>query len=82
MKVKIKLYGRYKNKTGKEEIELEIQEGDTIGDVFDILIKKNPALKKDKNFIMVSLNNIYSTLETKIKKGDVITILPPIVGGG
>lgn len=82
MKVKIKLYGRYKNKTGKEEIELEIQEGDTIGDVFDILIKKNPALKKDKNFIMVSLNNNYSTLETKIKKGDVITILPPIVGGG
>ncbi len=82
MKITVKLFGRYIDKTGKKEIELEIKDGDTIWDVINFLIKKNPILKKDKDFVMVSRNNVYATLETKIKNGDVITISPPIVGGG
>lgn len=82
MKVKIKLFGRYKDKTGKKEIELEIKDGDTIWHVINILINRNPELEKEKKFIMVSLNNVYTTLETRIKNGDEITISPPIVGGG
>ena len=82
MKVKVKLSGRYKDKSGKKEILLDIKNGDTIWHVISILAKKIPDLEKDKNFIMVSLNNVYTTLNTKIKNGDKITILPPIVGGG
>ena len=82
MKIIVKLFGRYKDKIGKKEIEIEMKEGDTIWDVIDVLIKKNPILKKDKDFVMVSHNNVYATPETKIKNGDVITISPPIVGGG
>lgn len=82
MRIIVKLFGRYIDKSGKKEIELELKDGDTIWDVISVLIKKNPILKKDKDFVMVSRNNIYATLETKIKNGDVITISPPIVGGG
>jgi MoaD family protein len=82
MKVTIKLFGRYSEITGKKEFELDINNGDTIWDVITVLIKKNPLLVKDQNFIMVSRNNVYATFETKIKNGDLITISPPIVGGG
>lgn len=82
MKIIVKLFGRYTDKTGKKEIKLDIKDGGTIWDVVYVLIKKNPILKKDKDFVMVSRNNVYATLETKIKNGDVITISPPIVGGG
>ena len=82
MKVTVKLFGRYSEKTGKKEFELEIDNGDTIWDVVTVLIKKNPILEKDKQFVMVSRNNVYATLDTKIRNGDVITISPPVVGGG
>ena len=82
MKVKVKLFGRYRDKTGKNEIELEIKDGETIWYVVEALIKQYPEIEKDKKFIMVSRNNIYSSLETRIKNGDEISILPPIVGGG
>lgn len=82
MIVKIKLLGRYKDITGEPEISLEIKSGDTIWDVVEVFIKKYPIFKKDKNLIMVSKNNTYTTLDTKFSDGDQITLTPPVVSGG
>ena len=82
MKVKIKLLGRYKDITGKKELPLTINYGDTIWHVLDAFIQLYPELEKDKKFIIVSKNNIYSTRETKISDGDEITLTPPVVSGG
>lgn len=82
MLVKVKLIGRYKDITGKQELELEIFNGDTIWHVVDILIKQYPKIEKDKKFIMVSKNNIYTTIDAKIMDGDEITLSPPVVSGG
>ena len=82
MKIKVKLNGRYKEITGKKELELEIKEGDTIWHVVDIFVKQYPEIEKDKKFIMVSKNNVYTTQDAKISDGDEITISPPVVSGG
>ena len=82
MDVKVKLIGRYKNIIGKTEITLKIENGDTIWHVVDVLIKKYPIIEKDKKFIMVLKNNIYTTIDEKILYGDEITISPPVVSGG
>jgi len=82
MLVKVKLIGRYKNITGKQELELEILNGDTIWHVVDVFIKQYPKIEKDKKFIMVSKNNVYTTIDAKIMDGDEITLSPPVVSGG
>ena len=82
MKIKVKLIGRYKDITGKTELELKIEKGDTIWHVVDVFVKQYPKLEKDKKFIMVSKNNIYTTIDAKIVDGDEITLSPPVVSGG
>ncbi len=82
MLIKVKLIGRYKDITGKQELKLEILNGDTIWHVVDVLIKQYPKIEKDKKFIMVSKNNIYTTIDAKIMDGDEITLSPPVVSGG
>jgi MoaD family protein len=82
MLVKVKLIGRYKDIAGKQELELEILNGDTIWHVVDVLIKQYPIIEKDKKFIMVSKNNVYTTIDAKIMDGDEITLSPPVVSGG
>ena len=82
MKIKVKLIGRYKDITGKTELELKIEKGDTIWHVVHVFVKQYPKIEKDKKFIMVSKNNIYTTLDAKIKDGDKITLSPPVVSGG
>ena len=82
MLVKVKLIGRYKDIAGKQELELEILNGDTIWHVVDVLIRQYPIIEKDKKFIMVSKNNVYTTIDAKIMDGDEITLSPPVVSGG
>ena len=81
MKIQVRLYGRYSEITGKKELEL-IVKGNTIWDVIDVFAKKYPEIEKDKKFIMVLKNNIYTSFEDKIEEGDTITISPPVVSGG
>ena len=82
MLVKVKLIGRYKDIAGKKEITLEVFNGDTIWHVVDVFIKQYPKIEKDKNFLMVSKNNIYTTLDAKVMDGDEVTLSPPVVSGG
>ena len=82
MLVKVKLIGRYKDITGKQEIKLEILDGNTIWHVVDVFVKQYPKIEKDKKFIMVSKNNTYTTIDANIMDGDEITLSPPVVSGG
>ena len=82
MKVLVRLIGRYKTITGKDEFEIEIRSGNTIWHVVDAFIEKYPEITKDKKFIIVSLNNILTNLDAQIKDGDAVTIAPPVVSGG
>lgn len=82
MMVTIRVFGRYKDITNKEMIQLNIGKGNTLGDVIDCFVKQYPAAEKDKCYIMVSKNKMYASYDTIIAEGDEITLSPPVVSGG
>lgn len=82
MMVMVRVFGRYKDITTKDVIQLNIGEGNTLGDVIDCFVKQYPATEKDKSRIMVSKNKMYASFVTVITEGDEITLSPPVVSGG
>ena len=82
MRITVKVFGRYRDIIGKNMIELEINQGNTVWHVIDSLVKKYPRLEKEKKLILISHNQKYTTLEATIGDGDEITLSPPIVSGG
>jgi MoaD family protein len=82
MKVTIRIFGRYKDITGKDQIELDISAGNTLRDVVDTFVKQYPAAEKDKNRMMMSKNKMYTSFNTTVNEGDEITLSPPVVSGG
>jgi len=82
MKITVRLFGRYKDITGKEQIKLDISAGNTLRDVVDTFVKQYPAIEKDKSRMMVSKNKMYASFDTTIIEGDEITLSPPVVSGG
>jgi MoaD family protein len=82
MKVTIRIFGRYKDIAGKDQIELDISAGNTLRDVVDTFVKQYPAAEKDKNRMMMSKNKIYASFNTTVNEGDEITLSPPVVSGG
>jgi len=82
MKIMVRVFGRYKDITKKDVIQLNIGEGNTLGDVIDCFAKLYPVTEKDKSRMMVSKNKMYASFDTLITEGDEITLSPPVVSGG
>lgn len=82
MKIMIKVFGRYKDITGKETIQLDITDGNTLQDIINAFIKKYPNVQKDKDRIMVTKNKMFASFNTTVTQDDEITLSPPVVSGG
>ncbi|MEM2214056.1 MAG: ubiquitin-like small modifier protein 1 [Candidatus Nezhaarchaeales archaeon] len=93
MKVKVKFFALIREVTGVKEVEEEVEDGVTVRKLLEKLCEKMP--KKFQNFIFngreVSKNLIILVnrkgireldgLETKLKDGDEVALLPPVSGG-
>ena len=82
MKIMVKVFGRYKDITGKETIQLDITDGNTLQDIINAFIKKYPNIQKDKDWIMVTKNKMFASFNTTVTQDDEITLSPPVVSGG
>jgi molybdopterin converting factor small subunit len=82
MKIMVKVFGRYKDITGKETIQLDITDGNTLQDIINAFIKKYPNIQKDKDRIMVTKNKMFASFNTTVTQDDEITLSPPVVSGG
>lgn len=82
MKIMVKVFGRYKEITGKEIVQINITDGNTLQDVINEFIKQYPSVQKDKNWMMVTKNKLLSSFDTTITQEDEITLSPPVVSGG
>jgi molybdopterin converting factor small subunit len=82
MRIMIRVFGRYKDITKKDMIQLDIGKGNTLGDVIECFVKQYPAAEKDKSRMMVLKNKMFASFDTVITEEDEITLSPPIVSGG
>ena len=82
MKISVRVFGRYKDITAREMIQLDITDGNTLRDVVEVFIKRYPSVEIDKGRMMVTKNKMYTSYDTTISEGDEITLSPPVVSGG
>lgn len=96
MRVKVKYFTTLRELSGTAEEELTIRDGANLADLIeevaskygkeahDYLYQKEESWKVDPSiYFLINGENsrILSGLDTKLKDGDVIAIIPPIGGG-
>ena len=79
MKVIVRLFARLRERLGTSRLELELEEGSTLGDILSLLFEENPRA------LMISVNNELTGVEHPdkivLKDGDVVDLMPPASGG-
>ena len=81
--VTVKYFANLKQMAGKDEDQFDIKEGTTLAQLSDMIEQSVPQLGKmirDKK-VMISLNYDVVPLDTVVKDGDEIALLPPFSGG-
>jgi molybdopterin synthase sulfur carrier subunit len=91
--MQIKLYGLLRQAAGIKMMDVDVQAGQTVGDILGDVTQRYPALEKyiwkapgelsDIAHVFVNSENIrhLSGLDTAVKAEDRVDIFPPVVGG-
>ena len=82
MRVRIKLFAAHRQLLGKRELELEVAEGATIGEVWQTLQAQEPRLAHLSSTLVAALNQEYAPLDRRVADGDEVAFIPPVSGGG
>ncbi|HSF31654.1 MAG TPA: molybdopterin converting factor subunit 1 [Candidatus Tectomicrobia bacterium] len=81
MKVTTKFFAAIKDIVGTPEIELELPDGVTAGELFERYCQQHAPLSRYANTTMISVNFEFVPPETPLHEGDEIAFIPPVSGG-
>lgn len=81
MKVKVKFFGSQRKVVGENEIDIELEEGTTLGELIRRLIERYPELKKLDKSTRMSVNHKSAQRSNLLEDGDEVALFPPVEGG-
>ncbi len=81
MKVSVKFFASYREAAGEGQIELELNDGASLGELLSLIYDKYPKLKNWAESIVCSVNKKYADADLTLKGGDEVALLPPVSGG-
>ncbi|MGB3714367.1 MAG: MoaD family protein [Candidatus Promineifilaceae bacterium] len=81
MDVEIRLFATLKDLTGKERINISIDEPATIQLLLLAVEDAYPSLAQALPTVLVAVNKAYADPDARVKDGDEVALFPPVSGG-
>jgi molybdopterin synthase sulfur carrier subunit len=81
MKVRVRLFARYRELAKVGEESIEVAEGASVSDVVSTILAKHPVLMTHSDEMLISLNRKRSRGAERVKEDDEVALLPPATGG-
>ena len=80
-KIHLLLFAAFREAAGFSRLELEVNSGATVEDVFDLLEKRHPHLAELRPFTTFAVNREVVSPDTTLHAGDEVAFLQPASGG-
>jgi MoaD family protein len=81
MKVQAQFYAQLRDLIGTREMDIDLAEGATVGDLLDRMYAQHPKLRPLEKSILIGAGVEFVDRSYKLKPGDEISIMPPVQGG-
>jgi molybdopterin converting factor small subunit len=81
MKVHVQFFSRLRDLAGTQEMELDVPDSITAGDLLEILYSRAGALRDWDKSILVAAGVEFVERDYLLKPDDRISIMPPVQGG-
>ena len=79
--IKVLLFGAAADRAGTREIELPVEEGVTLAEIWPLLAEMHPDLAPMRDTLAFAINGEYARKDASVSPGDEIAVLPPVSGG-
>lgn len=81
MEVRVRFFSHLRDLASTGEMNLEIEEGSSVDDLLKNLFARRPALKAADKTILVAAGVEFVDRNYVMRRGDEISIMPPVQGG-
>ena len=81
MKVRAQFYAQLRDLVGSREMDVDLAEGATVGDLLEQIYAQQPKLRPHDKSILIGAGVEFVDRNYKLEAGDEISIMPPVQGG-
>jgi len=81
VRVRVHLFARYREATGRGQVDLEIPEGGTVDTAWSAVVERHPELAEYRPFTLFAVGHDYVEPDHPLKSGDELCLFPPVSGG-
>lgn len=81
MRIRLLLFALYRDLTGIDETEVDIEPGVSAGAALAVLRERDPRLARLPERPVIAINREYALLDAPLSDGDELALLPPVAGG-
>lgn len=79
--VKVLFFATLRDKAGTKSLEVELENGATVGGLKDLLGREHPALSESLQHCLAAVDHEYSDDTAEIPAGAEVAFFPPVSGG-
>ena len=81
MKVTVQFFSYFKELTGDDRVQVEVENGATIGDLLNALYTDFPKLEAMRKSTLIAVGLEYQDRSYVLNDGDEVSLFPPVQGG-
>ena len=81
MRVRVRLFARYREATGRERLDLELPEDGTVEHAWAAIVGRHPELEPYRPFTLFAVGTEYVEPEHRLAPDDELCLFPPVSGG-
>lgn len=81
MKVKVRFFAALRERVGTSEVTKELEDGCTVGDLWEALQQDYPKLASVKMNLLYAVNRDYVNGNRVLEDQDEVVFVPPVSGG-
>jgi molybdopterin converting factor subunit 1 len=79
--IRVLLFGAAADRAGTREVELPVDAGATLGELWPLLADRHPELVPMRDTLAFAVNGEYARMDAGVSPGDEVAVLPPVSGG-
>jgi molybdopterin synthase sulfur carrier subunit len=79
--MKVRFFAQLRDLIGSDTLDVDLTNGATVSDLLEQIYKRFPAFRSHDKSILVAAGLEFVDRNYKLKRGDEISIMPPVQGG-
>jgi molybdopterin synthase catalytic subunit len=81
VRVRVRLFARYREATGRERLEVDLPEGGTVESAWSAIVDRHPELSSYRPFTLFAVGHDYVAADHPLEPDDELCLFPPVSGG-